>query len=292
MRKFISVSSKIALYVLLFGAFLALPLIFWMERFHGGASDASLTPVERIPLEAMSALAALLAAFLLCKAFKGPKFDEFGLLKTVSALHALSGALLGFAMIAIVLAALWAGGLASVDIRAAFPTGLILGATALGLFLNTVFQEVMFRGFIFRAILQHYSIVTSIIVSSVLFVAIHGAIIGEPWPMAGIGLLNLFAAGIMLSLAYLRTKSLWLPIGLHFGWNFAQASLGLAVTGQVIQDRQSLFAINGAPIITGGPFGIEGGLAGLLGPVAGLVLVLVLFRDTGAKRQSTFDGRN
>jgi membrane protease YdiL (CAAX protease family) len=80
----------------------------------------------------------------------------------------------------------------------------------------------------------------------------------------GFTFINTALAGIWLAVAYLRTRSLWLPFGLHWSWNWAQASLlGLPVSGiSRLAPAPLLNAVNlGPDWLTGGAYGIEGGAA-------------------------------
>jgi hypothetical protein len=72
-----------------------------------------------------------------------------------------------------------------------------------------------------------------------------------------------------------RTGALWLPIGIHLGWNALQGPvLGINVTGADIGlGHWSVFTFPGDPLLTGGAMGIEGGLIGLIGPALGLAAV-------------------
>ena len=70
--------------------------------------------------------------------------------------------------------------------------------------------------------------------------------------------------GVPFSIAYLRTRMLWLPIGMHFAWNFVQGFvLGLPVSG--IQSPVSLLRaeVHGREWLTGGSYGPEGGVLAL-----------------------------
>jgi len=80
--------------------------------------------------------------------------------------------------------------------------------------------------------------------------------------------------------AWGRTHARWLPIGIHLGWNALQGPvLGINVTGADIGlGYWRVFAFSGDPLITGGELGVEGGLAGLVGPLLGLGLVALLIR--------------
>ena len=71
-------------------------------------------------------------------------------------------------------------------------------------------------------------------------------------------------AGVWLAVAYLRTRSLWFPLGVHWAWNWALGSLfGLPVSG--INDLAPHPLLHGTDLgpawLTGGSYGIEGGLA-------------------------------
>jgi membrane protease YdiL (CAAX protease family) len=70
----------------------------------------------------------------------------------------------------------------------------------------------------------------------------------------------LIGAGLFLAFGYLRTRQLWLPIGLHIGWNFFEGPVfGFAVsgTGSFTLIRQ---VPTGPDLLTGGAFGPEAGL--------------------------------
>ena len=71
------------------------------------------------------------------------------------------------------------------------------------------------------------------------------------------------SSGVLLALAYAATRSLWLPIGLHFGWNFTEGGIfGAAVSGG-LSDGLIRAPLAGPPLITGGAFGPEASLAAL-----------------------------
>ncbi len=93
------------------------------------------------------------------------------------------------------------------------------------------------------------------------FAAAH---LNNPHVVPGLTFLNTALAGVWLASAYLRTRRLWFPLGLHWSWNWAQASLlGLPVSGiNRIAPAPLLHAMNSGPDwLTGGAYGIEGGAA-------------------------------
>ena len=77
-----------------------------------------------------------------------------------------------------------------------------------------VYEEVAFRGYLLQLILKHWGALAGLVGSSILFGLWH------IWQQDLLGLLSLTLHGIVLGLTYLKTRSLWLPIGFHFGWNF------------------------------------------------------------------------
>jgi membrane protease YdiL (CAAX protease family) len=95
----------------------------------------------------------------------------------------------------------------------------------------------------------------------------------------------LFAAGILLGVAYAVTHNLWLPIALHFGWNFLQGPvLGLTVSGQSVDSGWRVFRLAGPDLFTGGAFGLEGGLVATATTVLGIMTLLLLLRSPSYSR--------
>ena len=133
-------------------------------------------------------------------------------------------------------------------------------------------EEALFRGYPFQVLVRVGGPVLGIVVSSVLFALAHGAN-----PSIGIfALINIFLAGILLAVAYLRTLSLWFATALHMGWNWTMATLfDLPVSGLQMFDTPLYEpAVGGPGWWSGGMFGPEGGLVGTIG--FGLALLLVL----------------
>jgi uncharacterized protein len=132
-------------------------------------------------------------------------------------------------------------------------------------------EEALFRGYPFRALVQGIGPAAATVVMSVLFAVVHGAN-----PNVGTaGLLNIFAAGVMLSLAVLWTGSLWFATAVHLGWNWAMAGLlALPVSGLELFDIPLYEGIPAGPDwVTGGDFGPEGGVAGTLAVLLAIALM-------------------
>jgi membrane protease YdiL (CAAX protease family) len=132
--------------------------------------------------------------------------------------------------------------------------------------LAAALEEVLFRGYPFQALVQGIGAWPAIVLSSLLFALAHGR---NPH-VSGLALVNIVLAGIWLSVAFLRTRSLWFATGAHAGWNWTMASLfdfpvsGLAMDTPLYDVRPV-----GMDWWTGGSFGPEGGLAATLAMLLG-----------------------
>src|SRR5262249_55542529 len=135
-----------------------------------------------------------------------------------------------------------------------------------GCLINVIAQEALFRSYIFQELWAKFGASVATIVTTLLFVAAHWGAIREGTPGL-VAAANIVLASLLLSLAYVRTGELWLPIGIHLGWNGLQGPvLGINVTGNEGFAHWSVFSFFGDPLWTGGEMGIEGGLVGLIGP--------------------------
>ncbi|MFC5835919.1 CPBP family intramembrane glutamic endopeptidase [Nonomuraea insulae] len=138
-----------------------------------------------------------------------------------------------------------------------------------------VCEELLFRGILFRIMEEWLGTVSSLVVSMLLFGATHMVNANATlWGTFSIAL----TGGIMLAAAYVVTRSLWLPIGLHFAWNFTHTGIfGVALSGSDMPPEGLLSTtLSGPTLLTGGTFGPEASLLALL--VCALPTVLLLRR--------------
>ncbi len=136
-------------------------------------------------------------------------------------------------------------------------------------------EEILFRGYPLQTLTRARLAWLGILLTSVPFAFAH---LGNPNVVPGFTFVNTALAGIWLGVAYVRTRSLWLPLGLHWSWNWVQASLlGMPVSGiERLAPAPLLRAMNlGPDWLTGGAYGIEGGAACT---VALLVSIVVIWR--------------
>jgi membrane protease YdiL (CAAX protease family) len=118
-------------------------------------------------------------------------------------------------------------------------------------------EEIAFRGYILDTLRRWKGWPLGIGLASVLFSLAHGLNPGLNW----LALLNIALAGLAFSLAVRWKGTLWLPLGFHFAWNYAQGPvLGLPVSGLTAFGVGSISRLVGPVLWTGGSFGPEGGL--------------------------------
>lgn len=133
-------------------------------------------------------------------------------------------------------------------------------------------EELVFRGYAFQTLMQMITFAPAVAVMSLLFGIGH---LFNPHATL-LGTANVVLAGIWLSFAYLKTRGLWLPFGLHFAWNFAQTTIyAFPTSGLALEDRK-LWTLEqtGPDWVTGGAFGPEGGVLATIALLLGTWYVL------------------
>jgi len=148
-----------------------------------------------------------------------------------------------------------------------------------------VFQEIAVRGYIFQTLERRWGTGVALAGSTVFFGLAH---LGSPVDglttvqrLVGPAFISV-ETGLLLTAAYLLTRRLWLPIGIHWGWNFFETSIyGTANTGSWGDEPNTLFSdrFTGPFLLTGGPFGPEASVICLvIGTYAGLLLLRLAIR--------------
>ncbi|WP_246082765.1 CPBP family intramembrane glutamic endopeptidase [Nonomuraea diastatica] len=126
-----------------------------------------------------------------------------------------------------------------------------------------VVEELLFRGVLFRIVEEMAGTWGALLVSGVLFGALH---LVNPGATGWGALAIAIEAGLMLGAAYAATRNLWVPIGLHLGWNAAEAGIfGVTVSGSGADSHGLLeAAMSGPAALTGGAFGPEASVVAIL----------------------------
>ena len=138
-------------------------------------------------------------------------------------------------------------------------------------FVVAVGEEIVFRGIMFRLLDSQFNIWVALIFSALLFGAAH-IINPNATVVSTIGIS--LAAGVLFGLLFKYYRTLWVPIGIHWSWNFVQGTVaGCPVSGGA-PDYSILQSVTSGPeLFTGGLFGPE---ASIITMIAGLTLCIWL----------------
>ncbi|HEY3477248.1 MAG TPA: type II CAAX endopeptidase family protein, partial [Anaerolineales bacterium] len=130
-------------------------------------------------------------------------------------------------------------------------------------------EELLSRGYHLQTIASGTNLFWAVIISSAVFSFLHFRNPSATWASTA----GIFFAGIYLAYGYIRTRQLWLPIGLHIGWNFFEGVVfGFPVSGLDIYALTRI-TVQGPELWTGGAFGPEAGLIVLPSLVLGALLI-------------------
>ena len=187
------------------------------------------------------------------------------------------GALIGFGLFSFIILILWLLGLYGV-------TGInfvllpLVGALV-GAFVSAFAQELIFRAVIYRITEEWLGTWWALLISALLFGLIHlssaGATIFSALSVA-------LQAGVLLAAAYALTRRLWMALGIHMTWDFANDGIfGMGVAGQSGQSLHGLLqaTLNGPKLLTGGALGIEASIITLvIMLIAGIIMLRVAYQ--------------
>lgn len=133
-----------------------------------------------------------------------------------------------------------------------------------------VTEELLIRGILFRAFEERFGTWIALVASGLIFGLLH---LTNPDATLWGALAIAIEAGGMLAAAFVATRTLWLAIGVHFGWNLAEGGIfGTEVSGSGAPTGVLHGVTSGPTLLTGGEFGPE---ASLLSIIAGLVMMTV-----------------
>ena len=235
---------------------------------------ASRVPIANPVLKAIFVAALVVAGYALyVRALEWRPLVEFSFPPAAKELA--QGLAIGTVLFTVTIAVIWACGDYTVTaVRS--PTSLI---APLGMALvSAVPEEILFRGVVFRIAEERLGSVWALILSSLLFGAVH---LSNPHATIVSAVAIALEAGLLLGAAYMSTRRLWLPIGMHAAWNFTQAGVfGVAVSGQTINGLL-VSRLSGPDWLSGGEFGAEASLPAV---IVCLVAACVLYRRASARQ--------
>ena len=235
------------------------------------------TASQLVHLEASTAafLAAVcLATWLMMFLVEHQPFSRVGLRGGSGSMSELSlGLTGGVALVGAITVMEWATG--SIHFE---PSGesageaLMIAIRATGIFaLGATTEELLFRGYAFQRLVEGTNGYFAAAATSIVFGLLHRA---NPHATA-LSVANTMLAGVLLSLGYLKTRALWLPIGFHFSWNWSLALAGLPISGLDLGNMPwQAMPTENHTWINGGAYGPEGGVVATVALSAGVVYLL------------------
>ncbi len=158
------------------------------------------------------------------------------------------------------------------------PVGFMIPAVAMAIS-SSVFEELLFRGALFRSVETWFGSWAALVVSSLVFGLTH--LLNPQGTVEG-ALFIAVEAGILLAAAFMLTRRLWLSIGFHMAWNYTQSAIfsGI-VSGNDPQQGLIRSTVNGPDWLTGGSFGVESSVLALVTCTTTGVVMLVMATRRG-----------
>jgi len=156
------------------------------------------------------------------------------------------------------------------------PVSYLLPALALPLS-SGIFEELLFRGVLFRIVEEWLGSWISLVVSSLVFGLVH--LMNPAATVMGAVFISV-EAGVLLAAAYMLTRRLWMSMGFHIAWNYMQSGVfsGI-VSGGYVEPGLIKPVIDGPTLLTGGGFGVESSvIAFVLCTVTGAALLFLATR--------------
>lgn len=246
-----------------------------LDRTMNLALETSLAkPWELTLFLIVSFLPFFLAVWLWVLFFEGRAFLSNGLRAVHPLLAYGRGLLVGLGLILAVIGIMALLG----DVGVEQPlNGAAVGAAllvAIGWAVQGAAEEFLTRGFIIQIVGRRFGVVSATIVSSTIFAVAHGANPNVTW----LAVVNLTLYAILMAVYALWEGNLWGVFAIHSVWNWAQGNLfGFEVSGNQLGNGIVLdLAERGPDWITGGPFGLEGGV--ITSTVLFLTLMALLVR--------------
>lgn len=257
------------------------PLIFAalkvLEALPIGLSAASYLPIT-IPF-AISTVVAVILGWLFGKFFEKVPFAALGCSFRGKWLwnFAIGCVVGGAAFISAVIVALMTGGLSLAINRESSGKAIAatLGVTLLIFGVGAASEETLFRGYLLQTFVRSGLVPVGVALTSLPFALAH---LNNP-EVNWLALVNTLIAGVWFAAAYLKTRDLWFPFGIHLAWNWLQGPVfGISVSGiSDIGPAPLLRATDSGPAwLTGAAYGIEGGVACTFALIVSLVLIYFL----------------
>jgi membrane protease YdiL (CAAX protease family) len=265
---------RVASHIMVFAVFYLAPLALGF----GALLEALLQKLAGMTLANLAA--ALFATWIALKIFSGRHVTAIGLWwNRASADNFAVGLAGGIGAACLVLSLPLVSGLAHfTTIAGDQPT--IWAAVFLTVFLlvGSAAEEIVFRGFVFQTLLAAYGAWAAVAPTAILFGLMH---LMNPDP-SFVGILNTIAFGAVFAYGFVRSRDLWLPIGLHFGWNLTFPLFGVNVSGLTMTVTGHEMSWTAGALWSGGAYGPEASLL-----TSAVVVLLFLYVWKAPVRRQT-----
>lgn len=209
-----------------------------------------------------------IGAIIYCTKIEKRRLSTMGFIRKNAVKEYLIGFVIGIGMLAASLLLCVITGTAKISFSGG-SIGMIL-LFLFGYLLQGMSEEVLVRGYFMISLGRENSIGWAVIMSSLMFAMLHIFNAG----LSVLAFVNLALYGLLMALYMLKHGSIWGVCAIHSAWNFVQGNVfGIQVSGMPLTESVFATELTGSHWITGGDFGLEGGLAVTVVLIAGLALV-------------------
>jgi membrane protease YdiL (CAAX protease family) len=206
-----------------------------------------------------STIGMIVGVFIYCRLIEKRRLPTLGFTKKGFASEYLTGLAVGTLMFSVGVAISFLAGTLRFDgFSAAFAPGW-LAVFLLGYGFQGMSEEVLCRSYFMVSLARRQAVAVAMIVSAAAFAAMHFA---NP-NTSVLAFVNLFLFGVFAAAYFIKRGDIWGVAAIHTSWNFVQGNVfGIAVSGTASPVTVMTFApVVGGDLVSGGAFGLEGGLA-------------------------------
>ncbi|MDL2431890.1 MULTISPECIES: CPBP family intramembrane glutamic endopeptidase [Streptococcus] len=263
----------------------------YMSPIRKASTDFFLDKQSWIPdwwniLDLLSFLYTIIAFFLWVRFIEKRPIRTMGFSKGNGLSEFTKGVLVGAIMITTVLVVFFITGDAKFDrIQFSLPFLVSWMLVLIGYILQTAAEEIYIRGWLVPIISYHKNAYLAILIASTMFSYFHLDNNGASW----LSTLHLFIFGLFTAVYAMKRGNIWGPCGFHFAWNFIMGNVyGFHVSGYDSESSLMYFTTSNRTFITGGQFGPEGGIPGLVVFILALLWAIFILKDTSKEQESLY----
>ena len=245
MKKTFTNIVKVVLFCICWGIAISIPFVIAEHPKFLGNNAALL----RLYWELATLIMTILVTIIFVKIFEKRNNIEINIFKNTTD-NTIFGVIAGAFWIGLVLLIAFGMGILHIEKRIEVPK---LFVWIVAIFLNTIMQELLVRGYIFSLLSREYKLPVAIGVTTAIFTFMHAG----AFEAGFLPVINVVSTSILLSLVLLRSNGLWAPILMHCIWNSVGKLFGVVY---LANDYPAIFqtTIAGNNLISGGSVGFEG----------------------------------